>query len=143
MNPKISALQRELEEEKIRRAELEQQINYLNLDNNKNNNNEQIMQVNTELNLYKNKNKELEQSLEQLIMYSCKNTTDKNFINDLDFIDNQVIKEKFKQMSEERDRSPNSTSRLIFSNSFNQKDPKDQNDQNQVQESIKKPTIHR
>jgi len=143
VNPKISALQRELEEEKIRRAELEQQINYLNLDNNKNNNNEQIMQVNTELNLYKNKNKELEQSLEQLIMYSCKNTTDKNFINDLDFIDNQVIKEKFKQMSEERDRSPNSTSRLIFSNSFNQKDPKDQNDQNQVQESIKKPTIHR
>lgn len=99
MNPKISALQRELEEEKIRRAELEQKINYLNLDNNKNNNNEQIMQVNTELNLYKNKNKELEQSLEQLIMYSCKNTTDKNFINDLDFIDNQVIKEKFKQMS--------------------------------------------
>jgi len=57
---------------------------------------------------------------------------------DLDFIDNPVIKEKFKQMSGERDRSPNSTSRLIFSNSFNQKD-----DQLQVQESIKKPIIHR
>jgi len=55
---------------------------------------------------------------------------------DLDFIDNPVIKEKFKQMSEERDRSPNSTSRLIFSNSFNIKD-------DQVPESIKKPTIHR
>jgi len=94
------------------------------------------MQVNSELNLYKNKNKELEQSLEQMIMYSCKNTTDKNFMIDLDFIDNPVIKEKFKQMSEERDRSPNSTSRLIFSNSFNQKD-------DQVPESIKKPTIHR
>lgn len=135
VNPKISALQKELEAEKIRRAQLEQQINHLNLDCN-NNNNDQIMQVNSELNLYKNKNKELEQSLEQMIMYSCKNTTDKNFMIDLDFIDNPVIKEKFKQMSEERDRSPNSTSRLIFSNSFNIKD-------DQVPESIKKPTIHR
>jgi len=56
-----------LEAEKIRRAQLEQQINHLNLDCN-NNNNDQIMQVNSELNLYKNKNKELEQSLEQMIM---------------------------------------------------------------------------
>lgn len=67
VNPKISALQKELEAEKIRRAQLEQQINHLNLDCN-NNNNDQIMQVNSELNLYKNKNKELEQSLEQMIM---------------------------------------------------------------------------
>jgi len=57
-----------LEAEKIRRAQLEQQINHLNLDCNNNNNNDQIMQVNSELNLYKNKNKELEQSLEQMIM---------------------------------------------------------------------------
>lgn len=140
-----------MEAEKVRRAALEEQIKSIgqhgskgndndgaNHNNKNKNNDDQILQVNSELNLYKNKNKELEQSLEQLIMYSCKNTTDKNFMIDLDFIDNPIIKEKFKQMSEERDRSPNSTNRMIFSNSFN-----NENHDQLHQESIKKPTVKR
>lgn len=46
-------------------------------------------------------------------MLSCKNNNDKHFMMELDNIDNNFLREKIRQISEDREISPNSTRRVL------------------------------
>lgn len=101
--PKYSKLQSELEFEKMRRMDLERKLqSYSRYSPSKDDN------FQDELNKCKSENVKLEQTLDKLLLFSCKNIEGNHILNE--FNDNNIVKSKVKKLQSEELKSPYSKS---------------------------------